>query len=662
MANQKDDKLRMWQERTEKADTEYEPERSKMDEREKIYRGKKEIAKIIENDCVEETTCPWNIAYELIEAQVDSEIPAPKVTALRKEDDDLARLIEELCRNKLDEQPTELANDQLERTVPKQGAGLLHIEWDAGYEQGDRKGRSNISFVHPKNLSPQPGITSDIEDMDWCGIDVAVTKSYIRRTFGVDVTDEEEAAPQLRGPDSVDSSNDLVTWRIRYFRNSEGGIGKFSYINDTVIEDYEDYQARKGEKCAKCGRPKPMFLSDTTQRLAVPTIDGTYPGGGEWSFDGESYVSEDAQAIEPTRPEEGVCPWCGSRRFVPNDLEYDEIWTPLTIYDDDGEPIMEIEGAQYRENDDGEMEYQPTKIPFYKPNMYPLMLMQNVYSWGSLLGESDIDKIAGQQNAINRLNQKMLDGVLKGGSVMTVPDDPRLDTSNGQMKVHRISNAGDREKFGVYTMEANIAQTVETMHELYQQARYTIGITDSYQGRQDTTATSGTAKQYSAAQAAGRFASKRVMKKYFWSRADEMLFKFELAYGDDPRPIVGRDKNGSAVDRQWNRWLFLRRNESTGEYYWNTDFLFSVDESDHTTNRQQLWKETQEFYASGALGPREDIGTTILFWRLMEQLHYPGAGEIKQQLIENQSKQSQLQATAALQDLEAQMETGGVAT
>lgn len=660
MANDKNEKLRLWQERTERADTQYNAERMKMDEREKIYRGKTDISEIIADDSVQSTTCPWNIAYELIEAQVDAEIPAPKVTALRKEEEDLARLIEDLCRNKLDEQPSELANDQLERTVPKQGAGLLHIEWDATYEQGDRKGRSCISFVHPKNLSPQPGITSDIEDMDWCGIDVAVTKSYIRRTFGIDVTDEEEAEPELRGPDGAEASNDLVTWRIRYFRNADGGIGKFSYVNDTVIEDYEDYQARKGEKCSKCGRPKPMFVSETTQRLAVPTMDGTYPGGGEWEFDGESYISDDASAVPVEPLAEGVCPWCGNNKFVPSDLEYDEIWTPMTIYDDDGAPIMEIEGAQYRETEDGELEYQPTKIPFYKPNIYPLILMQNVYAWGSLLGESDIDKIKGQQNAVNRLNQKMLDGVLKGGSVMTVPDDPRLDTTNGQMKIHRISNAGDKEKFGVYTMEANVAQTMEVMHELYQQARYTIGITASYQGREDNTATSGTAKQYSAAQAAGRFASKRVMKKYFWSRANEMLFKFELAYGDDPRPIVGRDKNGSAVNKRWNRWLFLRKNEETGEYYWNTDFLFSVDESDHTANRQQLWKETHDFFLNGTLGPREEISTMILFWRLMEQLHYPGAGEIKQQLIEKQNKESQLQAQAALQSLEAQLETGGV--
>ncbi len=662
MSEKTDEKLRMWQERTERADTEFNDERTKMDEREKIYRGKTGIDEIIDDDCVQETSCPWNIVYELIEAQVDSEIPAPKVTAMRKEEENLARLIEDLCRNKLDEQPTELANDQLERTVPKQGAGLLHVEWDAAYEQGDRKGRSNISFVHPKNLCPQPGVTSDIEDMDWCGIDVATTKSYIKRVFGIDVSGESEAKPELRGPDGADPSSDLVTWRIRYFRNADGGIGKFSYINDTVIEDYDDYQARQGEQCAKCGRPKPLFVTESTGKMAVPTMDGSYPGGGSWEFDGENYISSDAREVPNEPIKEGVCPWCGGNKFVPGKLDYDEVWEPMTIYDDDGEPIIEIEGAKYVTTDDGETEYQPTKIPFYKPNIYPLMLMQNVYSWGSLLGESDVDKIKGQQNAVNRLNQKLLDGVLKGGSVMTVPDDPRLDTSNGQMKLFRIGNAGDKEKFGVYTLEANVTQTIQVMHELYQQARYTIGITDSFQGREDTTATSGTAKQYSAAQAAGRFASKRVMKKYFWSRANEMLFKFELAYGDDPRPIIGRDKNGSACNRRWNKWLFLKKNEETGEYYWNTDFLFSVDESDHATNRQQLWKETHDFFTNGSLGPREDTGTLILFWRLMEQLHYPGAGEIKQQLIENQSKENQIKAQTALQDLEAQLDTGGAPT
>ena len=42
-----------------------------------------------------------NIAYELIESQVDSSIPMPKVTAIHEGDEDLARSIERALVNKV---------------------------------------------------------------------------------------------------------------------------------------------------------------------------------------------------------------------------------------------------------------------------------------------------------------------------------------------------------------------------------------------------------------------------------------------------------------------------------------------------------------------------------------------------------------------------------
>lgn len=80
--------------------------------------------------------------------------------------------------------------------------------------------------------------------------------------------------------------------------------------------------------------------------------------------------------------------------------------------------------------------------------------------------------------------------------------------------------------------------------QIYEEARQVIGITDSFQGRKDTTATSGTAKEFSAAQAAGRLESKRVMKDAAYAALFEAMFKFKLAYADEPRPVVSHDIEG----------------------------------------------------------------------------------------------------------------------
>ena len=68
--------------------------------------------------------------------------------------------------------------------------------------------------------------------------------------------------------------------------------------------------------------------------------------------------------------------------------------------------------------------------------------------------------------------------------------------------------------------------------------------------------------------------------------------------------------------------------DENGEYYWNDAFLFSCDETEPPVNdRERRWQETTELYRSGAFGAPEEDSVRLLFWRRMERLHYPGAGE-----------------------------------
>ena len=55
-----------------------------------------------------------------------------------------------------------------------------------------------------------------------------------------------------------------------------------------------------------------------------------------------------------------------------------------------------------------------------------------------------------------------------------------------------------------------------------------------------------------------------------------------------------------------------------------------------------MWQETRLNLQTGAFGDPNAITTLILFWSKMEKLHYPGAGETKRYL-EEQQKQQQMQ-------------------
>ncbi len=581
--NERSERLRVWQEKLERYDEAWSAELGRMDEREAIYRGRDSIDALVDGDTIRRTPHVRNIAAELIEAQVEANVPQPKVTALRREDERLAVLIEDMLRNKLDRLPVEQLNDRMERTVPIQGGGMYILEWDAGRRSRDGEGESVLSVLHPKQLAPQPGVTGDLWDMDDFIIKLPQTKSFIRKRFGVELAGESEAEPSVRAAGAVSASEELVTQYVAYYRNQSGGVGMFSWVNDTVLCDLEDCQARRMLRCEACGAAE----------------------SAGYGTEGES----------------ARCPVCGApmRLYTP---AYEELWLPQTRSDG-----SIIPGAD-------PVTGEPTRVPWYKPDIYPVILQKSISVYGQLLGESDIDKVRDQQNTINRLEKSIIDQLLAAGSYITLPPDPSIRVDTGVAKVIRLKNVTDKGYIGVYDLKCDVEQPLAYLEYVYQEARDIIGITDSYQGRRDTTAESGVAKQFAASQAAGRMQSKRVMKNACWSRLFEAMFKYELAYADEPRPIVGVDAAGNHRDEQWNRWDFLEQDEA-GQWYWNDRFLFSCDTAAAlAVDRSAMWQELQGYYTAGAFGDPSEADTRILFWTKMAELHYPGAAQTRENLIE----------------------------
>lgn len=583
------EKLEMWKERFARAVTAYEGERSKMDEREALYRGQKDIKSLTRNGKKGKTPHVRNICAELIEAQVDSSIPAPKVTARRKQDVDKAKLIEDMLRNECDRMPFEEMNDISSRTVPIQGGSGFLVEWDHTARTHHTVGELSVSTVHPKQIVPQDGIYTGIADMDYIFLQVPQTKAYIQRKYNVSVEDESESEPDIKGSAGESAAEDLVTQIIAYYRNDEGGIGLYSWVNEIELEDLPDYQARLRK-----------------------------------DEDGKRNVIEYEEIFTPIERDGFTVPGA-SPVEMPIEGEFDELGVQRT------QTVM-----------------QPTRIPYYKPDIFPIILQKNVSVYGQFLGDSDIDKIADQQNTINRVEKKIIDKLLLGGSYLSLPDTANIKVDEDDMKVIRLGSAADASLIGVYDVEGDISQGMGYLSQVYEEGRQIIGVTDSFQGRADTTATSGKAKEFAAAQTAGRLESKRTMKNAAYAALFEAMFKFRLAYTDEPFPVRREDVHGNVEYAEFNRFDFLERDEA-GEYWWNDMFLFSVDPSSAlASNREAMWQETRLNLTSGAFGNPQDISTLLLFWAKMETLHYPGAGETKRYLEEQQQKQ-QMQEQMAMQ-------------
>ena len=586
----KTEKLEYWKEWLGRNEAAMGGEVRKMDEREALYRGEvREIAPLTPRDTKKngqyrKAAHVRNIIAENIESEVSAVIPQPKVTARRAGDEWRAKILEDMLRNELDRLPMETLNDMMERTVPIQGGAYWLVEWDNSKRTHSTVGDVTVSILHPKQVIPQDGVFTGVEDMDAIALKLPQTRAYIKRAYGKDV-DEGEEAPEARTLDA-DAAEEMVTQNVVYYRNEKGGIGKFSWVGDTVLEDMEDFQARRLRRCAQCG--------------------------------------------EVLGPETARCPACGSERAAEAEEEREELLRGFTTGNG-----TRIPGADAAVDERGLPAMQPTVLPYFKPDLFPVFLQKNVSLFGRLLGDSDVDKIADQQNTVNRMEQKIIDRFVKAGTRITLPDraDFRIDPEDGEKWY--IGNAADASLIGVYQFSGDLSQEMQYLAGVYEEARQALGITDSFQGRRDTTAQSGVAKQFAAQQSAGRLESKRVMKEAAYAELFKRIAMLKVAYADEPRPIVAEDDRGQAKYEEFNRYDFYERDEE-GAWHCILDedrFLFSCDTAAPlANNREQMWQEASRMFQLGAFGNPQEEDTRILFWSKLEQLHYPGAGDTKEYL------------------------------
>lgn len=587
-------RLKKWQDRLEEALLAYSEERNNMDLKEGYYDGMREVRKNPNSKTAPSKVASnvRNIVYELIESQVSSDIPAPKVTPIHPEDIEVAKLIEAALRNEMAKIKYKELNDKQERVTPVQGGDFFHVEWDSTAGTHCTIGDVNVSSLHPKQVIPQPCVT-DIEKMDYIFVIVTQTKDYIKKKYGIDVADASEERPDIRGNQDTAYNENVVSQNIAYFRNSYGGIGIFSWVDDFILVDMEDYQERKLERCKKCG--------------AVRDGDKCPECGGtkfEQKAENFEELVDDIQRTD------------GS--IISSIKEYQDV----AMLGEDGNPIFDVNGQQIFEK---QAVYE--RIPYYKPDVFPIIIRKNISKHNKFLGGSDVDVIMDQQDTIKKLGTKIDEKLLRGWSFATMPEGKDVLVSKNEMNIVPIK-PNEANLIGVYNMQPDVSKDRVVLEDNYQWAKSSLGVTDSYQGKYDSSATSGTAKQYSINQAAGRLESKRVMKNNAYAALFKMIFQFWLAYADQPIPLSMQKDDGTFEFSHFNRYDFLKKDDA-GEWYWNDEFIFETDvTSAILTNREAMWSAADVKYQSGAFGPIGELESLILYWTFLSKSHYPNAGEV----------------------------------
>ena len=252
-----------------------------------------------------------------------------------------------------------------------------------------------------------------------------------------------------------------------------------------------------------------------------------------------------------------------------------------------------------------------------------------------------MDVVADQQETIKKLGAKIDEKILKGGSFVTLPQGVGVETTDRELKIIRLKNPAEKALIDVLNVQPDPSRERVVLEDNYAWAKSTLGITDAYQGKYDSSAVSGTAKQFSAGQAAGRLESKRRMKNAAFAKLYEMMFRHLLAYARQPVPYTAKTPDGQVRYAHFDPYDFLRR-DAAGRLYWNDEFLFTVDPSATlAANREVLWNMIDLKYQAGAFGPVSDPRSQLRLWTLLAAAEYPHAARMRDSFEEQARRQEQ---------------------
>ena len=514
--------------------------------------------------------------YELIESKVDNSIPMVRMAPRRKTDLPLVDITENYLKFEMDRMLTEQENDRSERATYIDGTTWYKVCWDSLDSTHERSGDLRVEVLLADQFVPEPGC-KNYRLMDYC---FEVTNMSISRIY--------DLYGRLVGPG--DAGNNSVQVISYYYKNNKGIIGRFMYVATThqVISWDEDWQIRKLRKCKVC---------------------------------------------DAVNPQSEHCYNCGSEKFKYANATTEILEEDLLKLHN---PYEEGKSDDPTDNVRTEVFLEAgTEIPYYHIRQLPFVPRQSISSLDSIYGISEVSILLDMQDTVNKILTKMTDKIMKSGTVITTPNNMKMDDSDKTFKIAKVKSAEEAAMVQAKQLMADVSQDIAGAQLFYESARASSGVTESYQGKIDNTATSGKAKEISAMQSAGRLESLRVMKAAAFSGVYELMFKYLLAFSDETRDFVKTLPDGKKEEMMWNKYMFLRKDKN-GNLYYADDFAFSTDPAATlSSNRVQMWQETLQQFTMGTFGNPQDPRTLQLFWQIMDSMQYPLAKLVLAGIAEN---------------------------
>lgn len=533
--------------------------------------------------------------FEAIESMTTVELPGPKMSAASKEDIPLIRTTEDFLKFQMNNHMNQYMHQDLQKAVPIDGTAFMKISWDPFNKTYDRSGDIRLDLRTLDQIVCQPGVRN-YKNWEYIFEIRAVSISEIYDLYGKMLINTQNDRAQESAVNGSKNTTNVTTVVSCYYLNADRVVGHFMWQLDTdiVIADEEDWMLRKVRRCTLC---------------------------------------------DTINPVQTVCKQCGNTTFKYKPVEYefaDKDYMKLHIeYVADKDEQGNVVGKHEKWIKEPLIEKEE-EIPVYRIRQLPFVPVICIKDIESIFGISLASLLLDNQDMNNKLLNKIADKVLKSGIILSKPETRKLADNDDTIKVMDVKTTEEASMIHSFDVNPNISQDIALYQMSYQNMKNISGVQDSYTGKADSTAESGKAKQVATLQTIGRLEPLRKLVDTGYAGIYELMFKFYLAFSDKKRKFIRVLPDGSEIDAEWDKYMFLDKDDESGELFYRDDFKFEASTTANSSNeRSSMWQVFQQELTLGTLGNPSDPRTLELYWKLKDMYQFPGADIARTGIKEN---------------------------
>lgn len=509
------------------------------------------------------------MAFEMVEQKINPRIPAPKMSPRYYSDIVPVEATEALLRHEMDKMLSEETQDESEHSTLIDSTSWFKVTWDPFENTHERSGMPVVESCPIDSVFPQPGV-SNYKKLEYIFERKLLTIATI-----FDLFDRAVKHP---------SDEDLVQVVEVYYLNEDRHVGRFVYVEDTLVVLANDLEwgMRRRRECSACDN--------------VVNI-------------------------------EAVCPICGGTDFhyvgvKSHKLEQDLVKVVNPYRSGDSSDSEEDEDTV----DTGSAIKAGTDIPFYLIRQLPFVPKRHIKVPKEIYGISEVAIVMEQQDSANKLLNKAERKSESSKAWVTKLKDTRIDDESKELAYIEVESAQEGQAIQVKQVMADITEELTMAQMFYEGAKSTVGVTDTDQGKNDPSARSGKAKQMQLAASQQRQAAPTLQRNIAYAGVYELLFKYLLAFSDEERSFVKVMPDGTSREEVWSKFMFLDQDED-GNFYYRDDFAWSVDDATEITqDRASMWQLIDNDYLNGVMGSEIDpVRALRMYWHMKQAAGYPTA-------------------------------------